>query len=209
MANIVRSGSDPRRSAALHQALPRQDHRRQVRRQRHDRRTLKQCFRARRRAAQAGRHEPCRRARRRPADRKPAQARRQEGRVHPGHARHRCRNHGLVEMVLGGQVNKEIVNLINQHGGKAVGLTGKDGNFHPRQEADAAEQGQPGDLIDIGQVGDITQIDPSLIATSTPAPSSRSSRRSASARTARPTTSTPTSSPARSPKCSRPRSWCC
>ena len=32
-------------------------------------------------------------------------------------------------MVLGGQVNKEIVNLINQHGGKAVGLTGKDGNF--------------------------------------------------------------------------------
>jgi acetylglutamate kinase len=35
----------------------------------------------------------------------------------------------LVEMVLGGQVNKEIVNLINQHGGKAVGLTGKDGSF--------------------------------------------------------------------------------
>jgi acetylglutamate kinase len=35
----------------------------------------------------------------------------------------------LVEMVLGGQVNKDIVNLINQHGGKAVGLTGKDGNF--------------------------------------------------------------------------------
>jgi acetylglutamate kinase len=35
----------------------------------------------------------------------------------------------IVEMVLGGQVNKDIVNLINQHGGKAVGLTGKDGNF--------------------------------------------------------------------------------
>jgi acetylglutamate kinase len=35
----------------------------------------------------------------------------------------------LVEMVLGGQVNKEIVSLINQAGGKAVGLTGKDGNF--------------------------------------------------------------------------------
>ena len=35
----------------------------------------------------------------------------------------------VVEMVLGGLVNKEIVNLINQHGGKAVGLTGKDGNF--------------------------------------------------------------------------------
>ena len=35
----------------------------------------------------------------------------------------------VVEMVLGGQVNKEIVNLINRHGGKAVGLTGQDGNF--------------------------------------------------------------------------------
>jgi len=35
----------------------------------------------------------------------------------------------VVEMVLGGLVNKEIVHLINQHGGKAVGLTGKDGNF--------------------------------------------------------------------------------
>jgi len=35
----------------------------------------------------------------------------------------------IVEMVLGGQVNKEIVNLINRHGGKAVGLTGQDGNF--------------------------------------------------------------------------------
>ena len=70
----------------------------------------------------------------------------------------------LVEMVLGGQVNKEIVNLINQHGGKAVGLTGKDGNFIRAKKLLMENKDAPGDLIDIGQVGDIMSIDPSLIA---------------------------------------------
>ena len=70
----------------------------------------------------------------------------------------------LVEMVLGGQVNKEIVNLINQHGGKAVGLTGKDGNFIRAKKLMMENKYAPGDLIDIGQVGDIVSIDPSLIA---------------------------------------------
>ncbi|TSA00182.1 MAG: acetylglutamate kinase [Rhodocyclaceae bacterium] len=70
----------------------------------------------------------------------------------------------LVEMVLGGQVNKDIVNLINQHGGKAVGLTGKDGNFIRAKKLMMANKDTPGDLIDIGQVGDIVSIDPSLIA---------------------------------------------
>ena len=69
----------------------------------------------------------------------------------------------VVEMVLGGQVNKEIVNLINQQGGKAVGLTGKDGNFIRAQKLMIPHQDYPDDLIDIGQVGDITSIDPSLI----------------------------------------------
>ena len=70
----------------------------------------------------------------------------------------------LVEMVLGGQVNKDIVNLINQHGGKAVGLTGKDGNFIRAKQLMMENKDAPGDLIDIGQVGDIVSIDPSLIA---------------------------------------------
>ncbi|MEI8162425.1 MAG: acetylglutamate kinase [Betaproteobacteria bacterium] len=70
----------------------------------------------------------------------------------------------LVEMVLGGQVNKDIVNLINQHGGKAVGLTGKDGNFIRAKKLMMENKDAPGDLIDIGQVGDIVSIDPSLIA---------------------------------------------
>ena len=69
----------------------------------------------------------------------------------------------VVEMVLGGQVNKEIVSLINQAGGKAVGLTGKDSNFIRAKKLMMENKDTPGDLIDIGQVGDITQIDPSLI----------------------------------------------
>ncbi len=69
----------------------------------------------------------------------------------------------VVEMVLGGQVNKEIVNLINRHGGKAVGLTGQDGNFIRARKLLIESNTNPGEMIDIGQVGDITGIDPSLI----------------------------------------------
>jgi acetylglutamate kinase len=70
----------------------------------------------------------------------------------------------VVEMVLGGQVNKEIVNLINQHGGKAVGLTGKDGSFIRAKKLMMPSKEQVGGMIDIGQVGEIDKIDPSLIA---------------------------------------------
>ena len=70
----------------------------------------------------------------------------------------------IVEMVLGGQVNKEIVNLINQHGGKAVGLTGQDGNFIRAKKLMLPNKDNPEELIDIGSVGEITSIDPTLIA---------------------------------------------
>jgi len=70
----------------------------------------------------------------------------------------------IVEMVLGGQVNKEIVNLINQAGGKAVGLTGQDGNFIHARKLLLPNKDKPEEMIDIGSVGDITAIDPSLIA---------------------------------------------
>jgi acetylglutamate kinase len=69
----------------------------------------------------------------------------------------------IVEMVLGGQVNKEIVNLINRHGGKAVGLTGQDGNFIRAKKLLLPDKDRPEQMIDIGQVGDITAIDPSII----------------------------------------------
>jgi acetylglutamate kinase len=69
----------------------------------------------------------------------------------------------VVEMVLGGQVNKDIVNLINRHGGKAVGLTGQDGNFIRAKKLLMENLEVPGEFIDVGQVGDITSIDPSII----------------------------------------------
>jgi acetylglutamate kinase len=69
----------------------------------------------------------------------------------------------IVEMVLGGQVNKEIVHMINRHGGKAVGLTGQDGNFIHAQKMLIADKDDPSHMIDIGQVGEITGIDPTLI----------------------------------------------
>lgn len=69
----------------------------------------------------------------------------------------------LVEMVLGGQVNKDVVNLVNQAGGKAVGLTGKDGSFIRAKKLLMKNKDNPDDLIDIGQVGDIVSIDPALI----------------------------------------------
>ena len=72
----------------------------------------------------------------------------------------------VVEMVLGGLVNKEIVNLINRHGGNAVGLTGKDGRLiqarkltvaRSRPELDAPE------IIDIGHVGEVAGIDTGVL----------------------------------------------
>ncbi|MHB8495349.1 MAG: acetylglutamate kinase [Casimicrobiaceae bacterium] len=68
----------------------------------------------------------------------------------------------VVEMVLG-ELNQEIVGLINQQGGKAVGLTGQDGAFiHARKMLLKSESGQ-GDPVDIGLVGEIERIDPELI----------------------------------------------
>ena len=69
----------------------------------------------------------------------------------------------VVEMVLGGQVNKEIVNLINRHGGKAVGLTGQDGNFIHAHKLLMEDTNDPTKMIDVGQVGEINAIDPSII----------------------------------------------
>jgi acetylglutamate kinase len=69
----------------------------------------------------------------------------------------------VVEMVLGGLVNQDIVTLINKYGGKAVGLTGKDGNFIHAKKMLVASQEELGKYLDIGQVGEITSIDPKII----------------------------------------------
>ncbi|MBZ0094354.1 MAG: acetylglutamate kinase [Sulfuricella sp.] len=70
----------------------------------------------------------------------------------------------IVEMVLGGLVNKDIVNLINHHGGRAVGLTGKDGEFIQAKKLKVKHAEKAGEYIDIGQVGEVVSIDPELVA---------------------------------------------
>jgi len=67
----------------------------------------------------------------------------------------------IVEMVLGGQVNKQIVSLINRHGGRAVGLTGKDGGLITARKMKLA--GDDSDSNDLGQVGEVEAIDPRVV----------------------------------------------
>jgi acetylglutamate kinase len=72
----------------------------------------------------------------------------------------------VVEMVLGGLVNKDIVNLINRSGGKAVGLTGKDGDFIRArkivmQQVDSHKLAH--EIIDLGHVGEVESIDPAVV----------------------------------------------
>jgi len=72
----------------------------------------------------------------------------------------------VVEMVLGGQVNKEIVSLINQHGGSAVGLTGKDGDLiHARKLkfTSSAPEMNASEIIDIGHVGEVSSINTAVV----------------------------------------------
>jgi acetylglutamate kinase len=74
----------------------------------------------------------------------------------------------VVEMVLGGKVNKEIVSLINRHGGNAVGITGKDGGLlnavRHRKIKKSAETDRP-EIIDLGLVGEITEVNPGILET--------------------------------------------
>lgn len=72
----------------------------------------------------------------------------------------------VVEMVLGGLVNKDIVNLINRHGGTAVGLTGTDGDLIRARKLTftrtSPEMAAP-EIIDIGHVGEVTSIDTAVV----------------------------------------------
>lgn len=74
----------------------------------------------------------------------------------------------VVEMVLGGKVNKEIVAGINAKGGRAVGLTGKDGGLITAEKmtiVDTSDADKPPEIIDPGMVGQVTAIDPEIIHT--------------------------------------------
>jgi acetylglutamate kinase len=72
----------------------------------------------------------------------------------------------VVEMVLGGSVNKEIVSLINKHGGNAVGLSGKDGDLIRARKLVVKRNSQEvkaNEIIDIGHVGEVDSIDTEVI----------------------------------------------
>jgi len=69
----------------------------------------------------------------------------------------------VVEWVLGGEVQQDIVGLINQAGGKAVGLTGRDGAMIRAQKLKMVDSHDPTKEHDVGQVGDIVSIDPSVV----------------------------------------------
>lgn len=69
----------------------------------------------------------------------------------------------VVEMVLGGLVNQDIVTLINRAGGTAVGLTGKDGNFIHARKLKLRSGNTSDEDIDIGQVGEVVSIDPGIV----------------------------------------------
>jgi len=68
----------------------------------------------------------------------------------------------VVEMVLGGLVNKGIVNLIHQHGGNSIGLTGKDGRLITAKKLKSKIE-PTSEIIDLGHVGEVDQIDVSVI----------------------------------------------
>ena len=69
----------------------------------------------------------------------------------------------VVEWVLGGEVQQDNVGLINQAGGKAVGLTGRDGGMIRAQKLKMLDNADPSIEHDVGQVGDIVSIDPSVV----------------------------------------------
>ncbi len=72
----------------------------------------------------------------------------------------------VVEMVLVGRVNKEIVGLINHYGGRAVGLSGRDGDLvcaNQLKMSTSANGAMPPELIDIGRVGQVTKINPEVL----------------------------------------------
>ncbi|MBI2068023.1 MAG: acetylglutamate kinase [Deltaproteobacteria bacterium] len=81
-----------------------------------------------------------------------------ESRFHNGMRITDDRTMDVVEMVLAGDINKEIVSLVNSHGGRAVGLSGKDGRMIQAKKLDP-------ETVDLGRVGTVKTVDPSVLTT--------------------------------------------
>ena len=112
----------------------------------------------------------------------------------------------VVEWVLGGEVQQDVVGLINAAGGKAVGLTGRDGGMIRAKKLKIVDKDDPNKEHDVGQVGDIVSIDPSVVKALQDDQFIPSSAPSALARTTRATTSMPTWWRPSWPPCCGPRS---
>jgi len=83
-----------------------------------------------------------------------------------GHRYTDCETMDIVEMVLGGLINKEIVALINHQGGNAVGLTGKDAGLIKARKKFIKPPGDgDGELVDIGLVGEVVSVNPAILTT--------------------------------------------
>jgi acetylglutamate kinase len=111
----------------------------------------------------------------------------------------------IVEMVLAGSINKQLVGFINEAGGKAVGLTGKDGNMVLARGSRMVDPDSNIEkIVDLGFVGEPEKVDTTVLTRSSAARSSRCWRQSRPRPRAAPTTSMPTPSRAPSPARSRP-----
>ena len=208
------AGPHPVGSAAAYAALRRGNHRHQIRRPRHGPGGERARFRPRRRAARTGRHQSGRGAWRRPADRGHAQEARHQIRIRRGPAHHRRQaTVEIVEMVLAGSINKQIVGYINAAGGKAIGLCGKDGNMVQARKV-SAHRGRSRFQYREGRRSRFRRR-------ARQGRSHRAQRRARQGddpgagagrdlgRPAAPSTSMPTPSPAPSPARSRPSACCC
>ena len=112
----------------------------------------------------------------------------------------------VVRMVLVGQVGRELVGLINQHGPYAVGLSGEDAGLFTAEKRTALVGGE---AVDIGLVGDVVPVNPDAVLDIVRPAGSRWSPASPRTSTAPSTTSTPTARPPRWPPRSARRSWSC
>ena len=88
-----------------------------------------------------------------------------ESRFHGGMRITDAQTMDVVEMVLAGQVNKEIVARIGRHGGQAVGLTGRDAGLLKAKKMEAQPSNKTPEMIDLGRVGTVEAVDPTIIKT--------------------------------------------
>jgi acetylglutamate kinase len=162
-ATSPRQGRNPGPGAALHPQVPRQDHGHQVRRQRHDRPGLQADFAEDVVLLKLVGMNPVVVHGGGPQIETALNRLGKKGTFIQGMRVTDAETMEVVEWVLAGEVQQDIVGLINQAGGKAVGLTGRDGGMIRARKLKMVDNKDPSIEHDVGQVGDIVSIDPSVV----------------------------------------------